>query len=287
MSILIPIAFLSILGLILAIGLVYASKKFSLEKDPKVEKVESALAGLNCGVCGYPGCERYAEAIVSGSEDIDKCAPGGLETINKVAEIMGVEIGELIPRVAVPQCQGGREQTYDKFTYHGVKDCRAAQMLGAGFKACSYGCLGLGSCAEACPFDAITMSENNLPVVDEEKCTACGVCVMICPRDIMKLIPRSQEVYLGCLNRGRGAEVKNICKVGCIACRLCVRKNPEGTEGIRMDGNLPVISYEKLTSWTEANEVCPQNCFVIRKPKERSEQSDESETPREKTPTEI
>jgi RnfABCDGE-type electron transport complex B subunit len=264
-SILIPIAVLGGLGLVFAAGLAYASKKFAVEVDPRVEEIEKVLAGANCGGCGYPGCSGYAEAIVEGKAAIKACPLAGPDSARQIADIMGVEVEEAVPMVAVVQCQGGREQAQAKFEYHGVEDCRAAQMLGAGFKACTYGCLGLGSCAAACPFDAITMSENGLPVVDEEKCTACGVCVNTCPRGIMALIPRTQEVYLGCVNKDRGAGVKRICQVGCIACRLCVRKNPEGDEGISMGENLPIINYEKLASWSEANEVCPQNCFVTRK----------------------
>jgi Na+-translocating ferredoxin:NAD+ oxidoreductase RNF subunit RnfB len=264
-GILIPVATLGGLGFILAVGLAYASKKFAVEIDPRVEQVEEALAGINCGACGYPGCRGYAEAIVAGKVEIDKCAPGGMDSISGIAEIMGTEIGQVVPKVAVVQCQGGHEQTEPKFDYQGVDDCRAAQMLGAGFKSCSYGCLGLGSCAAACPFDAITMGKNGLPIVDEEKCTACGICVSTCPRGIMALIPQTQEVYMGCINQDRGPAVKKICQVGCIACRLCVRKNPEGDSGIAMDGNLPSINYEKLTSWAEANDVCPQNCFITRK----------------------
>ena len=104
-----------------------------------------------------------------------------------------------------------------------------------------------------------------VPQIDSEKCTACGVCVGICPRGIMALIPRTQEVYLSCVNKDRGPAVKKTCQVGCIACRLCVRKNPEGDEGITMGENLPIINYEKLASWPEANEICPQNCFATRK----------------------
>ena len=263
-GILIPIAILGGLGFIFAAGLAYASKKFAVEIDPRVEQVEEALAGLNCGVCGYPGCRGYAEAVVAG-EVIDKCTPGGVDSATELANIMGVEMGELIPKVAIVQCQGGRVEAQTKFAYHGVEDCGAAQMVGAGFKTCSYGCLGLGSCAAACPFDAITMTENGLPVVDEEKCTACGICVITCPRGIMALIPQTQDLYLGCVNKDRGAGVKRMCQVGCIACRLCVRRNPEGDEGISMGENLPVINYEKLASWPEANEVCPQNCFAARK----------------------
>jgi len=263
--ILIPIAILGGLGLLFAAGLTYASKKFAVEIDGRIEKIEEVLAGGNCGACGLAGCRGYAEAIVNNGAAVNLCNPSGLDAAKEIAGIMGVEVAEVVPMVAVVQCRGGNEQTQSKFVYDGVQDCRAAQMLGSGAKSCSYGCLGLGSCVAACPFDALSMGPDGLPVVDEEKCTACGMCVSVCPRGIMTLIPRSQEVYLGCVNQDRGASVKKVCEVGCIACRLCVKKNPEGEDGIAMGDNLPIINYENLSSWAEANEVCPQNCFVTRK----------------------
>ena len=265
-GILIPIAILGGLGAVFAVGLAYASKKFAVEIDPRVEAVEEALAGINCGACGFPGCRGYAEAVAAGEVEINLCAPGGADTIAEVASIMGLEVADLVLKVAVVQCRGGKEQAQTKFVYSGIEDCRSAQMVGGGFKSCAYGCLGLGSCAAACPFDAIVMNSNGLPAVDEEKCTACGICVNACPRGIMALAPGAQEVYLGCINKDRGRGVKELCQVGCIACRLCVKKNPQGEEGIAMGENLPIINYEKLVNWSEANEVCPQNCFVTRKP---------------------
>ena len=263
MAILIPIIVLGGLGLIFAIGLSYASKKFAFEVDPKVEAVENALAGLNCGVCGFPGCKGYAEAIVAGKVEINKCAPGGAESVKKIAAIMGIEAQEIVPKMAVASCKGGKNEAKTFFNYQGIEDCKAAQMVVGGFKACSYGCLGLGSCAKACPFDAITMSENGLPVVDPKKCTACGICVNICPRGIMTLIPRTQKVYLACNNKNAGPKVRGICEVGCISCRLCTKRNPLGEDGIKIDGKLPAINYEKLTSWQEANEICPRKCYII------------------------
>ena len=259
------IAVLGGMGFVFAVGLAYASKRFAVEVDPRVEAVEEALASVNCGSCGFPGCKGYAEAVVAEEVDIHQCAPGGEDTLRALADIMGIEITDVISNVAVAQCRGGYEYAQSKFTYDGLRDCRAAQMVSAGFKACTYGCLSMGSCAKACPFNAITISEDGLPVVDEDKCTACGICVSTCPRDIMTLVPQTQEVYLGCMNKDRGRGVKAICEIGCIACRLCVRKNPEEEEGIEMGKALPIINYEKLPSWPEANEVCPQDCFVFRK----------------------
>lgn len=263
-TILIPIAVLGGLGLIFAVGLAYASKKFAVFVDPRIEKVENALAGINCGVCGYPGCKGYAEAIVNQGEPIDKCAPGGNDTLKKIADIMGLEVADKVPMVAVVRCQGGRGQTKLLYKYDGVPDCRAAQLVCAGSRSCNFGCLGHGSCAKACPFGAIRMNANGLPMIDEDRCTACGVCVRTCPRGILALIPRTQEIFLGCVNPESGPLVRRICEVGCIGCGLCTKRNPAGTEGIRMEGGLPVIDYEKLTSWPEANSVCPRKCYVTR-----------------------
>jgi electron transport complex protein RnfB len=241
-NIFIPIVILGGLGLVFAVGLAYASKKFAVVVDPRVEEIEDALAGINCGVCGYPGCKGYAEAIINEGEPINKCAPGGNDTFQKVASIMGLEVADLIPIVAVVRCQGGREQTRSLFKYDGASDCRAAQLVCAGCKSCNFGCLGHGSCARACPFDAIKMNANGLPMIDEDKCTACGVCVS----------PDS------------GPMVRRICEVGCIACGLCVKKNPAGTDGITIQNGLPTIDYEKLTSWPDANSICPRKCYVTR-----------------------
>lgn len=265
MEIILPVLVLGGLGFIFAVGLSYASKKFAIKVDPKIESVEKSLAGLNCGVCGFPGCRIYAEAIVTGKITINKCSPGGAKSVKAIAQIMGIEAGDLIPKVAVAMCQGGKAETQVLFIYRGLEDCRAAQIVGGGFKACAYGCLGLGSCAKACPFGAITMNEDKLPMVDESKCTACGVCVITCPRGIMTLIPQSQEIYLGCNNKNANPGTRRICEVGCISCKLCTRRNPLGEEGIKMDGKLPMINYEKLTSWNEANEICPRKCYSIRK----------------------
>ncbi|MGQ9610451.1 MAG: RnfABCDGE type electron transport complex subunit B [bacterium] len=264
MQIFIPIIVLGGLGFIFAIGLAYVSKKFAVKIDPRMEEVENALAGINCGVCGYPGCRGYAEAIVNEGVAINKCAPGGNETLKKVAEIMGMEVEEMPLKVAVVRCQGGKEQIRSLFIYEGISDCRAAHLVCTGCKSCNYGCLGYGSCASACPFGAIKMNSNGLPMIDESKCTACGICVKTCPRSIITLIPKTQEIFLGCINPEAGPYVRRVCQVGCVACGLCTKKNPAGNEGIRMEGNLPVINYEKLTSWPEANLICPRKCYVTR-----------------------
>jgi len=188
--------------------------------------------------------------------------PGGPDTAQALASVMGVEVGETIRMRAVVHCQGGTSRCGARFEYVGEQDCMAAHLTAGGPKACLYGCLGYGSCAAACPFGAITMSEERLPVIDADKCTACGMCVRICPRNLISLVPADCTTYLGCSSRDRGKDVRSVCSVGCIACGICAKKDPDGA--ITMEANLPVLDMEKTEEgFRTAAEACPMNCFVV------------------------
>jgi len=257
------------LGLLFAAGLAVASKKFAVQEDPRLPKVMDALAGANCGACGYPGCRAFAEAVLKGEAPITGCTPGGTESTSRIAQIMGMQASdeEYVPRVATIRCRGGHREARDLFEYQGLVDCAAAQLAGGGHKACRYGCLGLGTCVRVCPFDALSMGDNGLPVVDEERCTACGLCVEACPRDIIELIPRSAQVYLGCVSQDKGKAVKSVCTVGCIGCGLCAKPKVTPSGAIAMEGNLPRIDYAKDgTDLLVAAAKCPTHSYVDKVP---------------------
>lgn len=265
------------IGAVFGFLLAVASEKFKVEEDPRVEQITEALPGANCGGCGYPGCAGYASAIVETGEDKTLCAPGGPDICKCIAEIMGEEMGDVTPHVAVAACKGTDEMAPWRVMYDGVKGCDAAHVLQGGPKTCAHGCLGLGTCVESCPFAAIRIGRGGIPVVSRELCTGCGACVKACPRGIMKLIPVTAKFYLACNTTEKGAGVKKSCQVGCISCKRCEKKGPsEG--GIKIENNLPVIDYSVVTEWPVANEVCPQNCFVVLEP----ERSRESENNKEK-----
>ncbi len=252
------------LGLIFGICLAIFSRRFSVKVDPRIERIMERLPGTNCGACGMAGCRGFATGLVGGKAEVSGCPLGGSEVSTKLAEIMGVEAKEETPQVAIVQCQGGRREAKQRFIYHGVEDCDAAILVSSGPKACDYGCLGFGTCVEACPFGALSMNENGLPVVDEDLCTGCGLCVEACPRNILKLIPQTQKVFLGCVSEDKGKEVKDICSLGCIGCKLCASPKVTPSGAIRMEGNLPVIDPSKGNDLANAVQKCPSKSFVVR-----------------------
>ncbi len=252
------------LGLILAIILFIASIKLTVKVDEREAEIRAVLPGANCGACGYPGCDGYASAIVTGKAPLNACSVGGTEVAKKIGKIMGEEVSATETPVAVLICQGGKEETKNRAEYYGPAGCREAVLLLGGPKACIYGCIGLGHCARVCPVGAIRMNENQLPEIDERRCIGCGKCVQECPKGTLRLIPRGKLVYLACVSNDRGKAVKDVCKVGCIACGLCVKACPAGA--LQMSQNLPVMDFEKCIDCAICVHKCPCKSFVDRAP---------------------
>lgn len=255
------------LSLLFATLLGFAHTKLKVEEDPKVERVEEALPGIDCGACGYPGCHQCAVNITKGNASPDSCVPGGDEVAEKVAEIMGMEIGSEPgkKRIAVVHC--GATEEFKKVTgsYEGVESCRAIELTTGGDIKCEYGCLGYGDCEEACPFDAIHVKDG-LPEVDPDKCTGCGVCVETCPRDIItveEINLDGQFVAVACNSPDDGVTIRQKCEVGCVACGLCEKLGPEGT--FEVDNNLSHVHYDEIdgkADFETAIDKCPVDCIV-------------------------
>ena len=176
---------LGVLAVLLGIILAVASKVFHVDVDPRVEHVENLLPGVNCGACGLAGCSAMAEHIVAGDASPAKCpvCAGGERAA--IFKLMGLEHEETEPRIARMLCGGGTA-CKDKEDYRGVADCRAAVLIHGGSKACDYACVGLGSCVDACPFGALTMSGTL--EIDTARCMGCGVCTRRCPQHALGLI---------------------------------------------------------------------------------------------------
>jgi Na+-translocating ferredoxin:NAD+ oxidoreductase RNF subunit RnfB len=256
------------LGAIGAIGatvLYFVSQAFYVEEDPRIEKVQEALPAANCGGCGYPGCSGFADACVK-AENLDGlfCPVGGVDTMKKVAEILGKEALAKDPTIAVVRCNGTCENRPRTNFYDGASNCSIASSLYGGDTGCSYGCLGHGDCVKACTFDAIRINPATLlPEVDEEKCTSCGACVKSCPKLLIQLRkkgPKSRRIYVGCMNKEKGAVARKACNVSCIACSKCQKIC--SFEAITIENNLAYISDDKCRLCRKCVDVCPTSSII-------------------------
>ncbi|MDD5348053.1 MAG: RnfABCDGE type electron transport complex subunit B [Candidatus Omnitrophica bacterium] len=258
MEIIIPVLTLGALGLIFGVGLAIASKFFHVDIDPRLEKIHGLLPGANCGACGGAGCFGFAEQILAGKAAIDSCRVASDETKEAIAEVMGRSLKKSEKRVAVLACNGGKK-VKDKFVYKGLRDCVAANLQMGGPKECSFGCIGFGTCVKICPFGALKMGPEGLPMVDAQKCKACNKCVTACPKKLFSLIPVKNTVSIACSSHDTGRDTKAVCPVGCIACKLCEKACK--FDAIHVMDNLAVIDYNKCTSCKACVKVCPAKCI--------------------------
>ena len=263
--ILYTVLMLSTLGVLAAVILYFVAQKFKVYEDPRIDEVEAVLPGANCGGCGYPGCRGFAEAFVK-ADDISTlfCPVGGNETSAAAAKVVGKEAAEQAPMVAVVRCSGTPEHRPRTSDYDGASSCKLAASLYSGDTGCQYGCLGLADCVAACTFDAIHMDEETgLPVVIEDKCTACGACVTACPKDIIelrKIGPKSKRIYVSCVNKDKGGVAKKSCSVACIGCSKCVKVCP--FEAITLENFLAYIDYEKCKLCRKCVDECPTGAIL-------------------------
>ena len=195
LPILYAVAVLGGLGVLFGLLLSFVDKKFAVETDERVTQVREQLGGANCGACGYSGCDAFAAAVVRGEAKPNACTPGGAKTAKAIAEIMGVCVETSDPVVARVRCHGSNENVSYRYDYRGLQSCRAASGIAGGPKRCEFGCLGLGDCLKQCKFDAIEIIDN-VAVIDENRCTGCGMCARACPRLIIDLLPRKPLNYL-------------------------------------------------------------------------------------------
>lgn len=253
----------AVFGTLLAV----ASKILHVEIDPRIGQIEDALPGINCAVCGFVGCASYAEAVAAGQTSVDGCKAGGFEVSEMIGKIMGVEVEKGIPEKAYLLCRGTQAASPKRFKYQGVKDCRMANLVGGGDKACTWGCLGYGSCVPVCPYNLIKINEEGLPEIDRSGCTGCSACVDICPRNVLALIPDNATPFVACNSHDKAKDVRQACSIdkkpiGCIGCKACIKVCP--ADAIDFDNELVIINPEKCTNCGECVAKCPTKCILTR-----------------------
>jgi RnfABCDGE-type electron transport complex B subunit len=259
MLVLTAIGALGGLTLLLATGLVLANRKLYVYEDPRLDDVEDMLPHSNCGACGYPGCRPFAEALVNGETAPGGCTVSNDEARAAIASFLDVEVGGSEREVARLACAGGINVARNHAHYTGHRSCRSAALVAGGGKGCFWGCLGLGDCDEVCDFDAISMDEFSMPVVDEALCTACNDCVEVCPKDLFSLHPKSHRLWVACKNLEKGDQILGDCEVACTACAKCAMDAPNL---ITMKNNLPVVDYGSAHATKVPIERCPTGAII-------------------------
>jgi electron transport complex protein RnfB len=254
-SVLIPVAIGGGIALLLGVVIMIISKFFAIPVDEKLESIKSLLPGANCGACGYSGCEGYAMALNEGDTNAARCPVGGTETAVELAMLLGLAVPDFTPQVAHVFCQGTLQNTRKRFDYAGTIGCAAAHGLFSGPNSCTYGCMGFGDCVSVCQYKALYIADG-IAHVDSSRCTACGMCVTTCPKELIQIIPKHLNAYtVKCRNKWPGAETRKNCKVGCIGCQRCFKICEYGA--ITMDGPLAVIDQTKCTHCGKCLPVCP------------------------------
>lgn len=261
-EILLAVVILGVTGLIMGLFLAFASKKFEVKVDERVEKITACLPGANCGGCGFPGCGGYADAVVNKGAKLNMCAPGGPAVAEKIGEIMGVKVeasaGDKI--VAKVLCQGNYENVNKKYNFRGsIKTCASANIYAGGEKSCQYACLGLGDCVKVCPVNAIKVV-NGIAQIDPKICVACGACQTACPKNVIAMLPEKNIVTVTCSSKDKGVDAKKNCKVACIGCGMCAKACPKGA--ITVENNLAKIDPAKCVNCGLCELKCPTLAIV-------------------------
>lgn len=258
MEILTAVLVLGGLGLGLGLVLALASRAFAVEADSRLDGIMAVLPGANCGGCGYAGCSAFARALLDGKAGAGGCPVGGVAVSEKLAGILGIETEKNTRLTALVKCSGGLRAS-KKYDYVGISDCRSAMYVGGGPLECQYGCIGLGTCVKGCPFGAISLVEG-VAVVDHERCTGCLRCVSTCPKNIIVPVPYYTDVNVACSSREKGGQLRKICDIGCLGCRICEKTCKH--DAIHVAENLAVIDFDSCTGCGDCAEKCPRKLII-------------------------
>ena len=220
-----------------------------LENHPWFEVTAIAASPRSAG-------KTYEEAV-GGRWKMQTPMP---EAVKKIGDIMGVQAEAAEKKVAYVHCAGSCDKTSVRCNYVGIHDCRAAVLSGISVWKCDYGCLGFGSCVEACKFGALRV-ENGVAIVDETKCAGCGKCAKACPKGLIELVPADKKIAVRCASRDRGPAVKKACTAGCLGCGICAKQCEH--EAITVDGNLAHVDYTKCVGCGKCAEKCPMKVIEM------------------------
>lgn len=254
MSYVLPVIIVAAVGALAGLILSFAAKFFAVKVDERAAELRAALPGVNCGACGYAGCDEYAAKLNAEEAPTNLCTPGADAVAHRVSEILGVSFADVEEKHALVRCSGTLDTSVYVMDYQGAKTCEACNSYYQGRRSCSHGCLGFGDCAAVCQYDAIHIVDG-LARIDYNKCTGCGMCAKKCPNLLIVLVKKTSEVYVGCKSNDKGAYTRKICKNGCIGCMKCQKTCRFGA--IEVIDNLARVNPDTCTNCKECVAVCP------------------------------
>lgn len=156
---------LGLLACVLGALLGWAARRFHVEADPMVERIDRLLPQTQCGQCTFAGCRPYATAMAAGMADSNQCPPGGDATATRLAVVLGREPKPVDPRYG---------------------DALAPPLVAV---IDENRCIGCALCLPACPVDAIVGAARHTHTVITRECTGCKLCLPPCPVDCIEMRP--------------------------------------------------------------------------------------------------
>ena len=259
-----PVIIIILTAIGLACGLIiylaYIKVPHKVKGIEKIEEINKALPGMNCGACGYAGCFAYAQELAKNAGLVTKtpCTivlqdPEALCCLEKALDIS--LDAQALSKKALIHCSGKSGVIYN---YSGIESCKAAAQLWGGYKKCPYACLGLGDCLQVCPQDAISIDkESGIAVIDREKCTGCGLCVTECPQNLIELVPAGTKIAFRCSYEPlRDIPGREKCEYGCIHCRKCFKACQEEAITWNKEKAVPEFDIDKCTLCRKCIEAC-------------------------------
>ncbi|OON95930.1 MAG: hypothetical protein ATN36_06960 [Epulopiscium sp. Nele67-Bin005] len=202
------------------------------------------------GVCIIFGVTMTLVPNKSKNVSIFECEKCDLDICKQVR----LSSNKVEKQTAVVKCNGNNHNSKLRYNYSGHMGCADLNLLELGNKVCKYGCLGLGSCVEVCPQNAIKIIDG-LAVINNKKCTACKKCIIVCPKSLIKIEPANPVYQVRCNSKERGTKVKSLCNVGCNGCEICVKWCK--FDAIKIIDNLAYIDTKSCTSCGSCASKCP------------------------------